>query len=127
MAVGLFDYRSPRSEKARISIGLTDTILTLLTVCTIVSVTAGVIFIGLGGAIGWLLIGCAAIPAMIIEWTKGELRNLAPEPAFDTVDDILSVDVLGRLSRSPSPYEIATITGQLYGGHFFTARYGVGS
>ncbi|CAN5367700.1 hypothetical protein BH10PAT4_BH10PAT4_3200 [soil metagenome] len=126
MALGLFDFRSTRSEKARISIGLTDNTLTLLTVCTIVLIIAGVIFIGLGLTIGWLLIGFAAIPAMTIEWTKGELRDLVPESEFETVDDILSVDVLGRLSRSPSPFEIATVIGQVYGGHFFTARFGVG-
>jgi ATP-dependent Clp protease ATP-binding subunit ClpC len=127
VVVSGFKYNSARSEKARISVTLDHGKLMLLTACMITLLIAGGIFIGIGFAIGWMLIGFAAIPAMTVEWAKGELQELAPDTDYETIDDTLSADVLGRLSPSPSPYEIATIVGQVYGGHFFSARFGIGN
>lgn len=122
-----FNYKSIRAEKARIGISLSHTILSLLIVTVLVLLIAGGIFIALGWPIGWTLVGFSAIPAMIIEWKKGELSDLKPAKNYVSADDALSEIVLGLLSRSPSPYEVATIVGQVYGGYFFARRFGIGS
>lgn len=127
MVVKEFDYNSPRSEKARISISLSNTKLSLLNACTIVFVIIGILLVAFGYTIGWVFIGFAAIPAMVVEWAKGELQDLLPVSINDSIDSVLSLDILGRLSRSPSPYEVATIVGQVYGGYFFSMRFGIGS
>ncbi|MDB5167182.1 MAG: hypothetical protein JWN26_327 [Candidatus Saccharibacteria bacterium] len=99
----------------------------LLIACVVVLIVAGVLGVALGWPVGWALVGFSAIPAMTIEWARGELDDLKPEDKYDSVDDILSGDILGLLSRSPTPYEVATIVGQVYGGQFFAARFGIGS
>jgi ATP-dependent Clp protease ATP-binding subunit ClpC len=127
MAVNSFRYGSARAEKARINNRLSMATLRLLTLLAVVLFLLGVGLVVLGLPIGWALVGLSVIPAMTIEWKKGELQNLAANKKIDTIDDILSVDILGQLSRTPSPYDVATIIGSLYGGQFFAVRFGIGS
>ena len=127
MAINSFKYTSPRAEKSRIGMMLTRNRLRLLVLCVVVLIIGGGLAVTAGSSIGWVLIGLSAIPAMTIEWARGELDNLKPEDKDDSIDDILSGDVLGLLLRSPTPYEVATIVGQLYGGQFFAVRFGIGS
>jgi ATP-dependent Clp protease ATP-binding subunit ClpC len=75
---------------------------------------------------GWACIGLAFIPAMIVEWYKGELYHLAISKDPKTVDDILSAEVLGRLSPRPTPREVASVISSVPGGQFFVIRFGIG-
>jgi len=127
MAITTFSYKSPRAEKARLARSLTRGWLAVCAASVFVLVIVGGLLIVLGVPIGWALIGMSAIPAMTIEWRKAELQELAVMADATTIDDVLSGDVLGLLSRSPTPYEVATIVGQVYGGQFFAARFGIGS
>lgn len=127
VAITTFNYRSARAEKARIGASLTKIWLTLLAVCMVLLLLSGGVFLALSWPIGWALIGFAVVPAMIVEWKKGELQNLAPVKNPASIDDVLSGDVLGLLSHKPTPYEVATIVGQVYGGQFFGARFGIGT
>ncbi len=127
MAVMTFNYRSARAEKARIGASLTKIWLLLITVCMVLLVLAGGAFLALSWPIGWALIGFSVVPAMIVEWKRGELQNLVPAQTPTSIDDVLSGDVLGLLSHAPTPYEVATVIGQVYGGQFFGARFGIGS
>jgi ATP-dependent Clp protease ATP-binding subunit ClpC len=126
MALGQFNYKSMRAEKARIGAGMTPALISLLSVCTVLLLVSGIIFVALAMAIGWTLIGFSAIAAMVIEWKKGELVDLHPDPAGSSIDGLLAGDVLGQLSRSPSPYELASIVGRVYSGQFFAVRFGIG-
>lgn len=126
MAINTFRYHSSRSEKARINARLTKAWLAVLSVSMLTLIIVGMTSVLYGFAFGWALIGLAAIPAMIVEWKNGELQALLPRTKRESVDDVLAVDVLGLLPRSPSPYDIATILGQVYGGQFFAVRFGVG-
>lgn len=126
MAINTFNYRSGRAEKARIHTSLTKPLLGILAALMIVFIIAGVASLVYGFAIGWALIGLSAIPAMIVEWKNGELQDLAPHTVITSVDDVLAGDVLGLLPRSPSPYDVATAVGQVYGGQFFAVRFGIG-
>lgn len=127
MVVTGLNYTSARSEKARIAVRLDRTTLHWFTFFVILLLTSGGTLVMIGLPIGWIIAGIAAVPAMTVEWVKGELRDLAPSSTYKTADDMLAVDILGRLSRAPTPYEIATIIGQVYGGHFFSARFGIGN
>lgn len=121
-----FNYHSTRSEKARISVKFNRTIVVLLNVAAPSLLISGLILIGYGITLGWVFIGFSAIPAMIVEWYKGELRHLPIAKSPKSVDDILSGEILGRLSKQPTPHELAVIIGNLPSGHFFAVRFGVG-
>lgn len=123
----MFDYRSFRAEKARIGVRLSPTVMTLLIASTLVLLFGGILLAFTGFAIGWACIGFAAIPAMIIEWKKGELEILAPGKDNTSIDEILAVDVLGMLPKNPSPYDIATVLSYTTGARFLGARFGVGA
>ena len=126
MAITGLNFRSPRSEKARIGTSLTKTWLSLLAVAMLLLLLLGMALVVLSWPIGWALIGLAVVPAMVVEWQAGELKNLAPTAEATAIDDVLSGDILGLLSAKPTPYEVATIVGQVRGGQFFGARFGIG-
>lgn len=122
-----FNYHSFRAEKARIGVHISKTVISLLVSITLLLLLGGVALVYIGWAIGWVLAGCATIPAMIIEWYRGELENLAVAKNQSSIDDLLTGDILGLLPKNPSPYDIATVIGQVIDGHFFAARFGVGA
>lgn len=122
-----FNYRSIRSEKARISAkidGIWQAVLMVATICLLV---IGVGLITIKMPVGWLILGLTFVPVMIIEWYNGELKHLAVSKKTKYIDDILSAEVLGRLSNNPTPREVAIIVSHLLGGHFMAVRFGIGS
>jgi ATP-dependent Clp protease ATP-binding subunit ClpC len=122
-----YNYSSARSEKARISVLLNKNWIMVLTISVVVLLVLGVMTIILGSAVGWAFIGLASVPAMIVQWYNGELKHIPAVKNPKTIDDVLSGEVLGRLSKKPSPQEVATIVSKLPGGYFFSVRFGVGS
>ncbi len=126
MALTSFNFRNSRAEKARIGASIGNTSLKLLGLSSVLLLIAGVCFVIIGITIGWVLIGFAVIPAMIAEWKNGELSSLKPDTKNDSIDGLLETDILGLLPPTPSPYDIATLLGQVYGGQFFAVRFGVG-
>lgn len=124
----LFDYRSPRSEKARIAYGMTSSLRVLLALLLIVCLVAGILLLITGSSLGWIAIGLAALPAMIADWYDGELHDLAPQKR-DTprIDDVLSGDILGMLSSQPTPFDVASVVGRVPEGQFFAIRFGISS
>ncbi len=127
----MIDYRinhhSLRSEKARISARFDGLLRGLFIVLFISLLFLGIWLIVINISTGWLLAGMSFMPIMIIEWYDGELHHLAVSKNIKSMDDILSAEVLGHLSRSPSPAEIANVVSHLVGGHFFAVRFGIGS
>jgi ATP-dependent Clp protease ATP-binding subunit ClpC len=122
-----FNFRSSRSEKARISVLFNKKWLFFLSIIVILFLFLGIYLIILEKSAGWAFIGLAVVPAMIVEWYNGELKNLKPVDNPQSIDDILSVDVLGNLSRRPTPREIALIVSNVSGGRFFAIRFGIGT
>lgn len=120
-----FNYHSMRSEKSRISVKFSPLIVNLLSVLMVLMLVMGATLIIMGLAVGWIFVGFAAVPAMMVEWYKGELHHLAIARKPQSIDDILSADILGRLHKKPSPRDVATIVGQVSGGQFFVARFGI--
>lgn len=120
-----FRYKSPRAEKARLGHALASwvTALKIITVLLLVSGLAAVVF---GFAVGWAIVGFMVIPAMIVEWFNGELKNVPIIEDGERVDDLLSSDILALLPEQPSPQDIAVAISKTNGGHFFSARFGIG-
>ena len=122
-----FNFRSMRSEKSRISVGISHVWLTSLPIIMIALVLVGFTLLALESSWGWGMIGLSIIPAMIIEWYDGELKYLPISAKPKCIDDVLSCTVLGRLSYRPTPREVALIVSKLPGGQFLSVRFGVGS
>jgi len=122
-----YNYSSARSEKARISVMFNKRWLMILKVVFVLLLSSGIFILLFKSAIGWAFIGLSAIPAMVVDWYWGELKHIPAVNNPKTVDDILSGEVLGRLSKKSSPKEVATIVGGLPGGYFFSVRFGIGT
>jgi ATP-dependent Clp protease ATP-binding subunit ClpC len=121
-----FNYGSSRAVKARIGRVLGGMWSRLLPIITLLLVISGVALLVVGVAVGWLLVGFAALPLIVSEWYKYDLKELAPVKNPRTIDDLLAGDVLGALPKNPSPYDAATAIGTIFGGQFFAARFGIG-
>lgn len=120
-----FDYHSPRAEKARIGHLLDSVWRRLLVVLMVALLAAGIGLLLIEVALGWLLIGLAALPAIVVEWWNGELKELAPARPQRSISDVLAGDVLGQLPMNPTAHDIATAVGRTQGGQFFGARFGI--
>lgn len=120
-----FDYRSPRAVKARIGHLLDSVWRRLLVVLMVALLAAGIGLLLIEAAFGWLLIGLAALPAIVVEWWNGELKELAPSASQRSISDVLAGDVLGQLPENPTARDIAVAVGRTKGGQFFGARFGI--
>ncbi|MEO7904565.1 MAG: AAA family ATPase, partial [Candidatus Saccharimonadales bacterium] len=125
MAAIDFNYHSGRAQKARISHAIRGSWQNLLQVAAVCLLIGGVGAIITGFAVGWVLLGVSVLPLMVTAWYDGELRHLPTLPEPDSIDDILSADVLGQLPKSPTPYDVATAVGRVQSGQFFALRFGI--
>ncbi|MDN5819806.1 MAG: ATP-dependent Clp protease ATP-binding subunit, partial [bacterium] len=121
-----FQYNSFRAHKARIGRFLTKPWRVLLTLSTFMLFAAGAALLVYDYSIGWLVASLSVVPAMIVEWWKGELHHIKTAKNGGQLDNVLSGDLLGRLSAEPTPAELATACMSVSSGQFFAARYGIG-
>ena len=121
----IFDYNSSRSKKARLSIKVSKAWLFLIKIGSLLLLSLGLLNIFYSSNIGWLLIGLTFIPAMFVEWCEEDLKKLAINQSSKTIDGMLSIDILGKLSSNPTPNEIAIVVGQSNGGQFMAVRFGI--
>ncbi len=119
-----FNFHHTRVEKARINASLGQLWRVVLIVAAIGLVVAGVAFIFLGHSIGWLCLGFASVPMMIVEWQRGELRDI-PLGSTDGIEDQIASDVLGLLPNNPSPLSIARAASAVPSGQFIAVRFGL--
>lgn len=120
-----FNYGSMRAVKARVGNSLSGVWERLLPVIAVLLVVAGAGLLVIGLAVGWVLVGLAALPFILIEWYKHDFKQL-PSPKNSTaIDGILSADILGQLPKNPSPRDVARAVGRVPGGQFFGARFGI--
>jgi len=120
-----FNYHSFRAQKARIGHAIAGMWLRIFTVVAVVLIILGVGLLVIGQAVGWLLLGLTVIPAMLIEWYNNELRHIPSPKNPKTIDDVVSSDILGQLSKKPTPRDVATAAGRVQSGYFFSARFGI--
>ena len=122
-----FNYDSSRAQKARFAQAISGTWARVLVVIALILILSGVTLIVVSEAIGWVIIGLGAIPIMLSEWYTHHLKELPVADNPRMIDDFLSVDVLGRLPKNPTPRQIAGAVGMVPGGMFFGVRYGLGA
>lgn len=119
-----FHYSSERAQAARFGYGLRP-IVRLLAVFGWVLFAGGVaLLIGLGWSLGWLLIGLAPICYMVWRWYHDELHHM-PSGPDNSVDSLLSSDILGQLPPKPTPQDIARAVSGISSGLFMAVRFGM--
>lgn len=122
-----FNYHSERSQKARIGAYINQKAVSLLIMSVVLLLALGFILLIIRWPAGWAMIGFSFIPAMILEWYKGELHHIPNSKNINSIDSQLSGEILGRLPINPAPIDLANIVGNLSGGYFFAVRFGIGS
>ena len=121
-----FNSHSLRAAKSRLGVLLSNPLILLFNVITI-----GLLFGSLSVllltdmSIGWLLVGFTAIPIMIAEWHRGELKS--PRSIEGSVDGLLAGDILGGLGKNPTPKTVVKAVARSHGGIFFANRFGITS
>ena len=122
-----FNYQSLRSRKARLTVGISPVWRLMLKVMAVGLVISGASLVLMKEPLGWLVLGLASTPVMVYQWWRYNLYRLEIiDSDKQTVDDVLSSSVLGRLPDHPSPYDIATIVGTTSSGIFIGLRFGTG-
>lgn len=125
MVTATFRYDSRRARFARLGRRLEGALGRVLVLSGIVMIGGGVVLLGMNSALGWTLLGCSALPLMLVEWSHGALHDLKNERNPQTVDDILAGEVLGLLPAAPSPADVARAIGRVHAGQFIGARFGL--
>lgn len=126
MAVMNWDYHSPRAQKARFGWRLRPLVPALIPLAVLLVLGGAALIVGMGWSLGWLLIGSAALPYMLKQWYQGDLKHLKSGNT-ESVDSLLSGDVLGQLPKQPTPVDISRAVGKIQSGHFMAARFGLSS
>lgn len=124
MDVNLFNYKSTRAHKARLGHAIKPWAPTFQIGATLL-IVGGIALVVFGFAVGWAAIGLAAIPAMIAEWHKYELKNVPFVKNGTRIDELLDSELLGLLPDQPTPQDIANILSTTNSGLFFAARFGI--
>lgn len=122
-----FNYSSDRAEKARLANLISPLWQRALAALVVLTAVLGVFMVLTGLSLGWLVIGLATLPAMLIEWRRGELEKLPVDDKTSSLDGVLASDILGRLPSQPTAQDLAQSAGQVVSGQFLAARLGIGA
>ena len=125
MDVKQFNWHSRRAQYARYGKALSPWVFGL-EISTVLLLAIGITLLLVGIAFGWALIGLIALPVMIVQWYKHELRDVAVDTTVRSIDARMEADLLAVLSAQPSPKELAFALQHVNGGLFFEVRFGVG-
>jgi len=128
MSQALFSYDSPRAQRARLAQRFARTnFYWLVVVAGVVAILGGVAMIWLvHQPLGWLVAGFGGPFLIAAGWSRS-LRSIPPETQAQTMDGLLSAEVLGLLPPGPTPKQLAEIVMRLNGGKFFAVRFGLGT
>lgn len=118
-------HASLRSQKARFAAQFGTVWHVLCGVAAAAMAALGMWSLIEHGAIGWLLIGGAGPLVMITVWWQYDLKTMDIAAHPHTVDDVLTADVLGRLTAQPTPKEIAVAIAETRAGQFLAVRLGL--
>lgn len=119
-----YDYHSMRARKARVGVWLQGAPVTAMSWLLALLIVAGLGTLFLNISLGWVLLGLAAAPFMLVMWYHYDLRHL-PTGRGEAVTEILSGDILGQLPAKPSPADVALATGRTSSGQFMGVRLGL--
>lgn len=121
----IFNYNSLRAQKARFTkqFGGAWRIVNYLLLSLVL--ISGAFLLYEGHSIGWLIASIAGPLIMVAVWWQGDLLTMDIRQPAETIDDILSASVLGRLPKDPSPRQIAEVVGGIRAGQFMSTRFGL--
>jgi ATP-dependent Clp protease ATP-binding subunit ClpC len=119
----VYDQTNIRRSKARLGVKMSQSVRFVIELAVVLLLAVGGGALALHMSVGWLIMGFAALPAMFIEWYRGELHR--PPIQGNTADGLLSGDVLGNLPDNPTPKDIARTASNVRGGMFFALRFGI--
>lgn len=121
----IFSYQHHRAEKARLRRHINKTFQAILLLVALLLLFGAVGLVAFGYAIGWTIAGIATLPYILLCWRKGELEALPVTKKPSSIADVLDPAVLGNLSKTPTPQEIAAAVAQTNDGIFFAVRFGI--
>lgn len=119
-----FNYNSSRAQKARLGHALKGFPIVACHIVAWLLPLSGLMILITGLPVGWLMIGLAALPLMLLKWHRNNLHHL-PSGKDKTVDSLLSGDILGQLPANPTPADIAKAVSTISSAHFMAARFGI--
>lgn len=127
MSENIYNYTHPRAAMSRLGVYITKPLLRVaIAVVGALLLVSGAALLIVGVSAGWMIVGFAALPFMLLVWHGWELRHpKVSTGSTDSIHGLLSGDILGRLRPNPSPKQIAQATSQARGGLFFALRYGI--
>ena len=125
MDVKLFNWHSHRAQFARYGKKLSPWIF-LLELTAALLLIFGIFFIVISMSIGWVLIGLSAVPAMIVQWYKYELRDVPVDMKERSIDARIEAELLAVMTEQPTPRQLALALMKVNGGLFFEVRFGIG-
>lgn len=121
----VFDYDSLRAQKARFAMRFSGVWRSVVHMLATLALLGGAALLIEDNSIGWLVISLSGPFIMLALWWRGDLKSMPVGHPAETIDDVLTADVLGRMPRVPSPKQIAEIVGQVRAGQFLAARQGL--
>lgn len=120
-----FNYNSLRAQKARFTRRFGQIWRAIAFLLMALALLGGLTLLLERMPIGWLVMSLAGPLAMIAIWWQGDLRTMALREPAETMDDVLSADILGRLPEHPTPKQVAEAIGQTRAGQFLAVRLGI--
>lgn len=117
-------YNNIRAKKSRLELGLKP-FIGLLKFAKILLIFVGFSLLILGESAGWLALAIVPIATILVNWWAGELHRLAPISSSSKVEDLLSSNIIGKMSSEPTSSEIAKIVMGSSGGRFIESRFGL--
>lgn len=122
------DYQSLRAQKARFARFVTAPVAQFVLI-----MIAGLSFVGaaaliyLDMSVGWLLLIVATPCVMLAAWggEVGELRDIPPAAKPNSIDDVMSSDLLGKLPKDYTTEQLAIFALKTPEGLFCMSRFGL--
>jgi len=125
MDVKSFNWHSRRAILSRYGKVLSPWIFAL-ELGTALILVFGIFFLVVQMPLGWALLGIAAVPAMVVQWYKYELRDVPADLTVRSIDARLEAELLALLPQQPTPKLLALALMRVNGGLFFDVRFGIG-
>lgn len=121
-----FNYNDIRAKKARFGNIVNKPVLkftgVLITVLAILG--AAYLLVVARNSAGWILVGIADVVFVFMVYAKAELYKV-PSGKTESLNDILSHNILAHLDATPTPREIAQIVQYTRSGKFMIYRFGL--
>ncbi len=120
----IFNYNSRRARLARVSLLLSGSFKILALAISMACFVLGVLMVLSGMSVGWFVASCSVPPLTFLVWNRRYLSKL-PVKEGDNVDDMLAVDLLGRLPKDLNRNTLVEVLGQSLSVQFMMVRAGI--